>query len=243
MPEPTTPSTPPVSAPKVHHNVQNKIITAYVTDADRFLTTASTDTEIQPILAEHGYDAAEFAIGTGLVATASGGVAKPQEKLGGRKGAVDELHLSANGARDAYAAFREIARAALPDQADRVALGLTGDVPEDFQRFVTAAHTSYTNAGKPAYTVKTKRNYAPARLTTLLANLESFTDDKSKKDEAAGEALDSTGERNDAYVALRAYMKELKGVARGALRGNPACWRSWNCDDSQARSIFSKAAK
>ena len=28
---------------------------------------------------------------------------------------------------------------------------------EDFQRFVTAAHTSYTNAGKPAYTVKMTR--------------------------------------------------------------------------------------
>jgi hypothetical protein len=62
---------------------------------------------------------------------------------------------------------------------------------------------------------------APARLTTLLANLDSFTEDKSKKDEAAGEAIDSTGERNTAYVALRAYMKELKGVARGALRGKP----------------------
>jgi len=67
----------------------------------------------------------------------------------------------------------------------------------------------------------TKRNYAPSRLATLLENLDSFTEDKSKKDEAAGEAMDSTEERNNAYVALRAYMKELKGVARGALRGKP----------------------
>jgi hypothetical protein len=220
MPDPTSPSTPPANAPKVHRNVQNKIITSYVTHAERFLTTASTDSEIQPILAEHGYDAAEFAQGMALVEAASGGVAKRQEKLGGKKDAVDELHLSAQGARDAYTAFREIARAAFPTQADRIALGLTGDVPEDFQRFVTAAHTSYTNAGKPAYTAKmSKRNYAPARLTTLLENLDGFTEDKSKKDEAAGEAIDSTGERNTAYVALRAYMKELKGVARGALRG------------------------
>jgi hypothetical protein len=65
----------------------------------------------------------------------------------------------------------------------------------------------------------TKRNYAAARLATLLENLNSFTGDKSKKDEAVGEAMESTGERNDACVALRAYMKELKGVAHGALRG------------------------
>jgi hypothetical protein len=33
--------------------------------------------------------------------------------------------------------------------------------------------------------------------------------------------MDSTEERNKAYVALRAYMKELKGIARGALRDKP----------------------
>jgi hypothetical protein len=157
-----------------------------------------------------------------LVQAASGGVARRQEKLGGKKDAVDELHLSAQGAREAYANFREIARASFPDPGDRIALGLTGDVPEDFQRFVTAAHTSYTNAGKPAFAAKMKkRNYPPDRLATLLQNLENFTHDKSKKDEAAGEAIDSTEERNDAYDALRAYLKELKGVARGALRGKP----------------------
>lgn len=222
MPDSTSPAASPTSAPKIHRNVQNKIITSYVTHAESFLTRASTDPEIQPIMAEHGYDAAEFAAGMALVEAASGGVAKRQEKLGGQRGAVGDLNLSAEGARDAYAAFREIARAAFPDQADRIALGLTGDVPEDFQRFVTAAHTSYTNASKPAYTDKmTKRNYASARLTTLLENLDGFTQDRSKKDEAAGQAIDSTEERNTAYVALRAYMKELKGVARGALRGKP----------------------
>ena len=219
MPDPTP--TPAPNAPKVHHNVQNKIITKYVTDAETFLETASTDTEIQPILAAHGYDAAEFAIGDGLVAAAGGEVAKRQAKLGQAEDAVDELHLGADGARDTYAQFREIARAAFPAQGDRVALGLTGDVPEDFQRFVTLAHTSYTNASLAAYTAKmTKRNYAPARLTTLLANLASFTEDKSKKNQAAGDAMESTKDRNDAYIALRAYMKELKGIARGALRGN-----------------------
>jgi hypothetical protein len=58
-------------------------------------------------------------------------------------------------------------------------------------------------------------------VTTLLENLASFTEDKSKKGEVTGEAIDSTEERDTAYVALRAYMKELKGVARVALRGKP----------------------
>lgn len=225
MPETTTPAVPstpaPTPPPVVHNSVQNKLIEKYVTDAETFLTTASTDSEIRPILESHGYDDAEFTTGFNLVTAASGGVAKRQQKIGGKKEKVDELHLTASGARDAYAAFREIARSSFPAQGDRAALGLTGDVPDDFQRFVTAAHTSYTNAGLAAYTAKmTKRNYAPARLATLLANLDSFTEDKSKRDVAAGEAVASTAERDAAYVQLRAYMKELRGVARGALRGN-----------------------
>jgi hypothetical protein len=60
--------------------VQNKIITSYVTAAERFLITASTDPEIQPILAEHGSDAAQFDAGMTLVTAASGGVAKRREK-------------------------------------------------------------------------------------------------------------------------------------------------------------------
>ena len=51
---------PVPTAPAVHHSVQDKLITKYVTDAETFLITASTDPEIQPILAQHGYDAAAF---------------------------------------------------------------------------------------------------------------------------------------------------------------------------------------
>lgn len=60
-------------------------------------------------------------------------------------------------------------------------------------------------AGKsPTAAKMTRRNYAPARLTTLLGNLDSFTEDKLKKDEPAGQAMESPEERNTAYVALRA---------------------------------------
>lgn len=151
MPDPTTPN-PTGTAPAVRRATQNKLIANYVVAAQTFLRTASTDAEIRPILEQHGYDGAEFAAGAGLDLR--------QEKLGGRENAQDELNLSADAARDTYAAFRAIARAAFPSQDDRVGLALTGDVPEDFQRFVTLAPTSYTNAGKAPYTAKiTTRGY------------------------------------------------------------------------------------
>jgi hypothetical protein len=124
--------------------------------------------------------------------------------------------------RGDYAAFRSVARAAFPAQADRVSLGLTGNVPQDLQKFVTLAHTSYTNAATGPWTKKmSRRNYAPARLTMLNAALDALSSTESGSAIAAGEAQQGTEARNDAYMALKEWIKEAHGVARGAFRGNP----------------------
>src|SRR5687768_15322755 len=147
MPDPAPPAPPTASSPG-RRAAQNKRIANYVVEAQTFLQTASTDPEIRPILETHGYDGAEFAQGMGLATAAGSGLDLRQEKLGGRDNARDELNLTAREARAAYGAFRTVARAAFPKQQDRVGLGLAGDVPEDFEGFVTLARTSYTNAGK-----------------------------------------------------------------------------------------------
>jgi hypothetical protein len=225
MPDPASPA-PPAGATTTstgRRAAQSKRIANFVVEAQTFLQTASTDAEIRPILEAHGYGDADFAEGTALAAAAGSGLDLRQEKLGGRNTARDELNLSAREARGAYSAFRTVARAAFPKQQDRVGLGLSGDVPEDFERFITLARTSYKNAGKAPYATKiTKRGYPAARLSTLLANLDSFTEDKADKEEAEGEAIGATEARDKAYADLRAYMQELKGVARGALRGKRA---------------------
>ena len=119
-----------------------------------------------------------------------------------------------------YAAFREIARAAFPADADRTSLSLRGDLPDDTGRFITLAETSYTAAGQDPHKTKlTKRGYPAARLTTLLAALTDLTSTGGDQDEALGDAIDDTDARDTAYNALKAYMKELKGTARGSLRG------------------------
>ena len=59
-----------------------------------------------------------------------------------------------------------------------MALGLTGNVPQDLQKFVTLAHTSYTNAAKAPWTTKmTKRNYRESlnSLAVLLGNARDQT--------------------------------------------------------------------
>lgn len=71
MPEnPSNPAPTPGATPaKRPRSTQDKIIEAYIADSKKFLNVASTDAEIRPILAAHGYDPAEFALGTQLAET------------------------------------------------------------------------------------------------------------------------------------------------------------------------------
>jgi hypothetical protein len=220
MPEnpPTTP-TPTPPAPKRPRSAQDKILEAYIADSKKFLKVASEDTDIRPILEAHGYDAAEFTLGNGLAKTASDAFEGRATGMGRQKLSGDALDQAIKAARDDYAAFREIARASFPKDADRIGLSLKGDVPDDTGRFITLAEASYGAAGKDPYKTKmTKRGYPTTRLTTLLDDLDDLTGTGGEQDEAEGDAIDDTTDRDAAYDALKEFMKEIKGVARGALR-------------------------
>ena len=218
--DPASPKAAP-SAPKVKRSIQDQAIQNYIGDAETFLITVGTDAEINPIMDTHGYDAAELAAGNTLLGTAATAFGVRLTGIAGKTDKHEVLKTSEELAREAYAAFRTIARAAFPAQADRVALGLTGNVPHDLQKFVTLTHTSYTNAAKAPWTTKmAKRNYAPARLTTLNAALDTLSGTESDRAVAAGAAEQSTAARDAAHAALKEFIKEAHGVARGAFRGN-----------------------
>jgi len=219
--DPASPKAAP-TAPKVKRSIQNQAIQNYIGDAETFLITVANDAEINPVMDTHGYDAPELASGNILLGTAATAFGVRLTGIAGKTSMHEELKTSDELAREDYAAaFRTIARAAFPAQADRVALGLTGNVPHDLQKFVTFAHSSYTNAAKATWTKKMpKRNYAPARLTTLNTALDSLSGTESGKAIAAGAAEQSTAARDAAHAALKDFIKEAQGVARGAFRGN-----------------------
>ncbi len=217
------PSSPEPAEAKRQRAVQNKKITNYVNEADTFLTTLLGDATLKSVAAAHGFDETELAAGVALADEAGRGLQGRQAGMGEKKNEQEELETNEEKARSDYAAFRLIARASYPAEGDRLALGLTGDVPEDVDSFITTATTGYTNAATTSYTEKmTKRNYAPVRLTELLAQLNELTGDLSDRDTASGDAVEDTKTRDKAYADLRDWMKELKGVMRGALKGQQA---------------------
>ncbi|MEP6810675.1 MAG: hypothetical protein ABI992_10560, partial [Chthoniobacterales bacterium] len=202
-------------------SVANQAIQNYIGDAETFIITVSTDAEIQPVMEEHGYDATELAAGTALLQTAATAFGVRLTGVAGKAGKQTDLDTASTKAREDYAAFREIARAAFPEQADRIGLGLTGNVPQDLQKFITLAHTSYTNAQQAPWTTKmTIRNYAKARLQALNTDLTALTQSDSASNIAAGAAEEDTTARDLAYNALKEWIKEAHGVARGAFRKN-----------------------
>ncbi len=218
--DPASPKAAP-TAPKVKRSIQNQAIQNYIGEAETFIITITNDAEIHPVMETHGYDAAELATGNGLLETAADAFGVRLTGLSGKSDKHDDLDTAEKSARNGYAAFRLVARAVFPEQSDRVALGLTGSVPQDLQEFVTLAHTSYTNAAKAPWTTKmTKRNYAPARLTTLNNAITALTGSESTAAIAEGDAVEDTEARDNAYTALKDWIKEAHGVARGAFRGN-----------------------
>jgi hypothetical protein len=208
------------TAPKRLRSAQDKIIEAYIADSKTFLKTASDDADIRPILEAHGYDAAEFATSNDLAKAAADAFAGRATGMGKQKLSGQAFDKAIKQARHHYAAFRDVARACFPKDADRTGLSLKGDVPDDTGRIITLAETSYAAAGKDPHKAKlTKRGYPATRLATLIEQLDDLTGTGVEQDQAGGDAIDDTKDRDTAYEALKDFMKELKGTARGALRG------------------------
>ncbi|MES2706685.1 MAG: hypothetical protein V4726_08805 [Verrucomicrobiota bacterium] len=207
---------------KRRYSQQDKLIQANITDSQVFLKVAAGDPRIRPLLEARGYDDAEFAAGQALAAAASAAFEERAGAMGDQEESTEGLLGANQAARQDYATFRIIARASFPEKSDRLSLSLAGGVPEDTSRFITLATTSYNAGKKPPFDTRlTRRGYDPATLDQHLLALDALTGTIAGHDESQGEAIADTAARDSAYDKLRIYMKELKGVARGALRTQP----------------------
>lgn len=215
-------TTPAAARPKLTRSANDQRIAAYITEAGRFLTTARTDADIQPVVTAMGFAAADLDAGEALIQAATGAWGVRSEGMGEEDEAVAASAAKLQAARAAYVQFREIGRANFPEPAARTALGLSGDLAEGFNAFITQATASYTIGKKPPYTEKlSKRSYTPAKLDALLADLETLTQSEADQTEAEGAAEGDTATRDEAYAKLKEFTAEFKGTMRGALRGQP----------------------
>ena len=223
---------PTASTPKLSGKVEDHAIEQYIMDSGRFLEETRVSEDLCEVLNRYGFDDEELSIGMALQNAAMKAYCANHADCPPDRSAGD-AHLKAKitEARDEFDEFRLVARAVFPAINDRVNLRVMGDVPEDLQRFINMAHTAYTTAAEEPHAEKLARRGYPA---DRLRHLHEFLDALAWLDaahEAAAEAADSgepaaaaaegKQERDAAYNELKAFMKELKGVARAAFRKHP----------------------
>ncbi len=225
---------PTETTPKLPTRVQDRAIEKYIVESGQFLEEVRMSPTVLETLTGYGFGDEEISVGMSLQHEALNAYgAQRGDAPKDLHAAEKEIDAKVAQARDEYNDFRLIARAAFPTLTDRVTLRVAGDVPDDLQRFINKAHSAYTAAGEAPYAEKiTKRGYSAERLASLNEYLDALTwldaahdaaaeavEPPPKMDEPldAGEAI-GKGERDAAYHTLKAFMKEIKGVARAAFR-------------------------
>jgi hypothetical protein len=210
---------------KLHRSVEERAIATYILDANTLLETVRLSTGIAEKLARYGFDDEELAIGMALQENAAHAYKTRHAVLPADSAAgLAALTARMDKARDEFTEFRGVARAAFPDLSSRTNLRVTGDIPDDLQRFMTQAHSGYLAACEEPFTAKlSKRGYPVARLKGLLDDLDALATLDVAHELATSDAEEEMGgsASDAAYNELKEFMKEIKGVIRTVFRKQP----------------------
>ncbi len=217
-----------VAAPvvvKLHRSVEERAVATYIAASGKLLHAVRLSAGISERLAKYGFDDEELAKGMALQEAARGAFEARHDELPAESTlALTELTERMNKARDDYAEYRGVVRAAFTGLSTRIELRVSGDTPDDLQRFMDHVYSGYILASEEPYTEKlSKRGYPPHRLAGLLADLDALATLDVAHEIATSDAQEETGESpcDESYHALREYMKELKGVIRAVFRKEP----------------------
>ena len=220
---------PTATAPKLGGPVADYAVEQYIKESGQFLEEVRLSPAVLETLTGYGFGDEELSVGMSLQHEALAAYcAQYGDTPKDLSAAARELKGKTDQARDEYAGFRLVARAAFPGFQDRMNLRVLGDAPDDLQRFLNAAHAAYTTAGEAPYAEKmTKRGYGTKRLAGLNQFLDALTFADAAHEAASEAAAPPDGETVDktsgeaTYNTLKEFMKELKGVTRAAFLKQP----------------------
>jgi len=188
------------------------------------LAAVQANAELGALLAPRGYDAAAIAAGVGLCDAAQTGFNVRQEAQAGQLQASVAMQSALKAARAGFDDFRKIARAIFKtDPAAQSALGATGRLPDDREKFQTAAAAAYAVAlGHDAYlTALGKRGFGQAALAAEQVKLAALTQANAANETAQAAARRATIERDAAAKSLDGWWAEFRVVARIAFKDRP----------------------
>jgi hypothetical protein len=209
---------------------QDQKIANRITAAAQYLDTIEGNPEISTLLSTRGYDAAKLAEGHTLQRAAQSTFTQRQLTLAAQGQATAGISGTSATAREMYVDFRETVRSITAfTAADRTALKVNGSIPADKQKMITLARSSYEAAALPPYAATLATyGFPAATLAAAQAALDAYSKADTDQNTASGDATRATAARNAAVKELDAYMKQLKGLAKVALRQRPDLLKKLN---------------
>ena len=223
MPDSPVPNETPAEKKIRKQAEQDQQMANDISAALTMMEAARDDADIQTFIGGIGYSPADIATAiTDLQEPAQAAYNARQTAMGVAKRATENLGNMEKEERKDFSDYREIARAVYPASADQVALGLKGATPQDLQKFLTAAKSSYSAGKTAAFSAKlTKRGYSPAAIDAQLTGIKSVSDLSKNQLLALGAAQKATKTRDAAFDLLKAWVSEFRKIAKRVLRTRP----------------------
>jgi hypothetical protein len=220
----------PTPKPSRRKSDQDQEIADFNTASAQYLDTVTGDAEIAAALEGRGYGAARLTEGRTLQQTLQAAITHRQTMIGSQGTAGSGLSGAGEDARLAFKDYRETVQSIAAFTADdRKALGASGEILKDRQKFITQARAAYDNARLPAYAPTLAEFGYPANaLAAARATLDTYSKADTDQNAVGGDATKATADRNAAYEELKTYMKQLKGIANVALRQRPDLLKKLN---------------
>lgn len=185
---------------------------------------ARTRPELLGPLRLRGYDDNAFAAGIARCDAAQTTFTARQNAQAVQQEASALEKIARKTARDGFSDFRKIVRAVFQtNPAAQTALGATGRVPADLEKFLTLATAAYTSALQhPDYLpALTQRGLDQTAIQTEQTNLETLIQANAAHETAKALAIRATAERNAAAKDLDAWWSQFRAIAQVTFKDRP----------------------
>lgn len=173
------------------------------------------------VLGQLSYTQAEIEEGVALHATAQGAFNVRQQSVSTARTKLEARDTLLDTVQDDFGAFRATVQANFPPIV-RTALGASGRVPNDLQKFITLLRSAYAAGQQPAYAETLAKRKLPAAVITArlaqVSELESLDGQAKAADKGATAA---TKARDTAGKTLRQWIGAFRKQAKADLRKFP----------------------
>ena len=206
-------------APRRTPEEQDQEIQNYINEARQRIQQALETPAVLAALLPLGFSTGRITEGLTLADAAVTKFAARQQALGEESQSIAAVGVALSAAQSGFVRFREAIRIATADKTIQTALGITGRVPRDGEKFLTAIQATLKTAQQAPYAALVGSvGYDAPALAALSALGDSFATARRQSAEAQARAKAATATRNEAVKTLRTFTNPFYRALR--LVGN-----------------------